>query len=258
MICKKCAAPISDTAKFCEGCGAPVAQEQAEPQAEQPLGQETTHGPVEPKKTPRWQLVVLAVLAIISIVLYIRGGQAVRTYFETWFGRTILYAVLFAIIKVCWDSAKDGGWRRKPLGLLLSIPIAAFCLYLLAYSSDSSNIQKGASVASVTSTVHEALLKDSYELNKKLPMLVDESLRIDSSHVVGKTLVYNATLLQYASRDVTQQDLYATFYKPQLARICSAPNIKALKRLHVTMQYVYFGKDNGKIGTVSIDPSSCQ
>lgn len=107
-------------------------------------------------------------------------------------------------------------------------------------------------------TVDEALVKVSSQINKKMPILVDNETRLDRvSAEPGPQFIYHYTLLSVSSKDVNSEEFYK-LAKPQLkSRLCGNTEMQSFLKSGVSISYMYRGSDGRAIGGVKFAPSEC-
>jgi hypothetical protein len=107
-------------------------------------------------------------------------------------------------------------------------------------------------------SVDDALVKVSAQMNKKMPIAVDQDTRLDSvSAEPGKHLTYHYTLVSVSSSDVDQAK-FNKLIKPQLkTRLCESVEMKKFLKNGVTISYLYRGNDGHLIGGAEFSPSDC-
>lgn len=136
MYCRNCGKNIPDGSKFCEGCGAPVAQAAPQQPQYQPQyqAQPQYQKPVTKKKFPVLPIVIAAVavvvLAAVIAVIALVGGKAPMSelfaYGGWYYGSFELYDGTYVIrsastdetdrIEEIWDSISELEVREKKKG----------------------------------------------------------------------------------------------------------------------------------------------
>lgn len=106
--------------------------------------------------------------------------------------------------------------------------------------------------------VDNVLVKMSSQINKKLPMAVDNDTRLDNvSAVPGRQFIYHYTLVGLNGADVSK-DSFEMLFKPKLkSRLCESAEMKNFLKNGVTISYLYKGKDGQPIGGAKFAPSEC-
>lgn len=106
--------------------------------------------------------------------------------------------------------------------------------------------------------IDNVLAKVSAQINKKLPIKVDDDTRLDSvSAVPGQHFMYHYTLVALNGSDVST-DSFETVVKPQLKRrLCDSAEMQNFLKNGVTISYLYKGKDGQPIGSAKFEPSEC-
>jgi len=102
----------------------------------------------------------------------------------------------------------------------------------------------------------EAQMKEAaLELNKQLPMNIDDVTRLDSATVVSKSrFAYHYTLNNVAKSEVNL-DTVAKYIKPGIIEnIKTSPEMAPYRKNKITMDYVYYDKDGSLVTTISVTP----
>jgi hypothetical protein len=106
--------------------------------------------------------------------------------------------------------------------------------------------------------IDEALVKVSNQMNRKMPMEIDASTRLDKvSSEPGHKLVYHYTLLKASSADIKTVQ-FATLIKPSLTtRVCGSPEMQGFLKNGVTITYLYRGSDGKPMGGTDVKQLDC-
>lgn len=113
-------------------------------------------------------------------------------------------------------------------------------------------------VSEADAAVDNVLIKVSAQMNKTLPVAVDNDTRLDSvSAVPGQHFIYHYTLVALNGNDVNA-DSFHDLVRPQLkSRLCDSSEMQKFLRNGVTISYLYKGKDGQPIGSAKFAPSDC-
>lgn len=106
--------------------------------------------------------------------------------------------------------------------------------------------------------VDNVLVKVSAQMNKKLPIAVDNDTRLDRvSAVPGQHFIYHYTLVGLNASEVSV-DRFQNSVKPELKnRLCDSSEMQNFLKNGVTISYLYKGKDGQPIGGAKFVPSDC-
>jgi hypothetical protein len=106
--------------------------------------------------------------------------------------------------------------------------------------------------------IDNVLAKVSAQMNRNLPMAVDNDTRLDSvSAVPGSHFIYHYTLIALNSSDVNTNS-FDKLVKPQLkSRLCDSAEMRNFLKNGVSISYLYKGKDGQPIGGAKFAPSEC-
>lgn len=108
------------------------------------------------------------------------------------------------------------------------------------------------------SALDDVLVKVSQQMNKKMPIPVDNDTRLDSvSTVPGKHLIYHYTLVNVNASDVSADTFHAVI-EPQLkSRLCANTDMQNFLKHGVTVSYLYKDKNGQPVGGAKFAPSEC-
>jgi hypothetical protein len=104
--------------------------------------------------------------------------------------------------------------------------------------------------------VEQALVTTSSEMNKKLPMMVDKVVRLDTV-IPGpnKTLIYKYTLVGVAKAGVDVEKMKSTLKPTILQNYKTNPEMQKLRSAEVSLKFQYYDKDGAFITDVEVNPS---
>lgn len=138
--------------------------------------------------------------------------------------------------------------RKKEIGALVGLIFGAAAVYFFMYYLPSSD-----------SSVEESLSEAAIEMNKNMPMQVDQETRLDSVGTQpGKVLVYYNTLVN-ASIAHGVGDLDTNLVKEQLEpimqnAIASNNNLKTMRAAECTFLYKYRDAEGAYLFSIAISP----
>ena len=136
-----------------------------------------------------------------------------------------------------------------------AIGSAAMILTLLAAAGCSRRPSDG--VLS-DSELDKALRQTSDELKPRLPMMVDDATRWESTKPgPGRKWTYVYTLVTASSADVTEQQIQDALGEKIRNSVCSTKEMKVFVRNKVQVVYHYNGNDGVDIGEVVVDTRQC-
>lgn len=105
-----------------------------------------------------------------------------------------------------------------------------------------------------TYTIDSQLQKISNEINKKCPMMVDSETRLDNTGVVGKSILYNYTFINYFTDELDVQFIETNLRETIRNQIKSNPDMKYLRDNRVTFVYNYKDKIGNHITSLKFTP----
>jgi hypothetical protein len=104
----------------------------------------------------------------------------------------------------------------------------------------------------------EYLSKVAAEINRSVPVMIDQETELLPVQGADGMLIYNYRLVSYSSAQL-DANKFAAGAKQRVAQsACSRPETRDdfLKR-GVTLRYSYFDKDKQHIATIDVTPSDC-
>jgi hypothetical protein len=150
--------------------------------------------------------------------------------------------------------------KLLPVVFLLITPSAHGKSFLGAVVGEAIGRTVGKSLAE-TDSFEQELVGMADRLNKKMPMYLDKSTRIDN--IIpgpGRILTYNYTIVPVVSQDV-DDDSKAAFIKsiqPKMTKqVCTNPDTKLFFKNGVTIIYYYRASDGGFIGKFELSSKDC-
>ncbi|MGI4849134.1 MAG: hypothetical protein ACRYGK_13490 [Janthinobacterium lividum] len=107
-------------------------------------------------------------------------------------------------------------------------------------------------------SIDDTLLKVSAQMNRKVPMNIDKSTRLDKvSSEPGQQLTYHYTLLGTSSADLKVADFSSMINSPLIARVCSSSEMQIFLQNGVTVKYLYRGSDGKPLGGAKVTTQDC-
>jgi len=106
-----------------------------------------------------------------------------------------------------------------------------------------------------TLSLEEELTKLATELNKRVPMKIDEFMRLDSATTIGETnFIYHYTIIGIEENGISA-DTIRNHIRPQLIDyVKSSEDLKPFRDNSVTLDYKYYN-EKGKLATeISVGP----
>ncbi len=101
------------------------------------------------------------------------------------------------------------------------------------------------------------IVKVADEINKSCPFMVDSDIRMDNSIGVGKTLIYNYTLVNYTSSEIDTH-VFRKNKEPTIKnKTCTTKELQKFFNNGITLCYRYYGKDGSHIVDIDVTPVDC-
>ncbi len=104
----------------------------------------------------------------------------------------------------------------------------------------------------------EFLGKIAAEINRSVPVMIDQETELMPAAGAPGMLIYNYRLVSYSAAQVDSQRFAANARARIAQSVCSRPETRDdfLKK-GVTLRYSYFDKDKQHIATVDVTPADC-
>jgi hypothetical protein len=104
----------------------------------------------------------------------------------------------------------------------------------------------------------EFLGKIAAEINRSVPMMIDQETELMPAEGAPGTLIYNYRLVSYSIAQVDQERFAAGAKERVKQNACGRPETRDnLLKKGVTLRYSYFDKDKQHIATIDVAPSDC-
>ena len=119
-------------------------------------------------------------------------------------------------------------------------------------SSDSSDTE----INSQADSIENILIETSKEINKSLPMMVDEVTQLTTTTASGNELSYSYKFL--GKQKITQSDLVSSLQEDIINQACTTPETRALFDAGGAFKYRYYDENNKFIGAISVSEGNCK
>jgi hypothetical protein len=127
-----------------------------------------------------------------------------------------------------------------------------------AATQKTSSTEPAETSAKPTDAFRQAVLKRSADqLNKSVPMKVDEETTLTKVEVEKDGLLYNYELVNYTSAQLPSDAANQTFRPLVKERLCADEKTKADLKNGYSYYYSYFGNDKKLITKFAITPKDC-
>ena len=105
----------------------------------------------------------------------------------------------------------------------------------------------------------EFLGKIVAEINRSVPMMIDQETELMPAEGAPGMLIYNYRLVGYSVTQVDQERFAAGAKERVKQNACGRPETRDnLLKKGVTLRYSYFDKDKQHIATIDVTPSDCE
>jgi hypothetical protein len=102
------------------------------------------------------------------------------------------------------------------------------------------------------------LEKIAAEINRSVPVMIDEETELLPASVGHAMLIYNYRLVKHSAAQLDHQKFAAGAKQKVTQGACSRPETRdGFLKEGVTLRYSYFDKDKQHIATVDVTPADC-
>lgn len=105
--------------------------------------------------------------------------------------------------------------------------------------------------------LNETLQITAKTLNKNLPSMLDEELRLDSVGAKGSQMSFMYTLVHFTPKEMQAKRLRELMYKDIKSQVCTDKESQMLLKKGMFVTYNYNGKNKEPITTFSFDAKTC-
>jgi len=104
-------------------------------------------------------------------------------------------------------------------------------------------------------TIESQLMKESAELNKNCPLMIDNNTRLDNTiGGPGKFFVYNYTLIHHTAAELNIVELKQNMVPVLTNTIKTSEDMQIFRREKVTLKYNYRDKQGVFLFSITISP----
>lgn len=132
---------------------------------------------------------------------------------------------------------------------LLALTIAT-CTTAIAFQSP---------IKAEISNMSEILVETADMMNQRLPMMVDQYTRWDSSFAgPGKTLSYKYTLVNHSANQIDGTQFAKNIHPTLTNLICNNPATQIFPDNGVLLHFNYYDQSSNLIARVKVTPNDCR
>lgn len=109
--------------------------------------------------------------------------------------------------------------------------------------------------------IHDSLVEVTTEMNKTLPMMVDEETRLDRVGVYGKTFYGRYTLINYTLEELNRsqiQSIHDGLKTLHVNSYCTNPGLKMLRDNNSGREFDIYDKNAKWVTTITVTPGDCK
>ncbi|MCK4839083.1 MAG: hypothetical protein KAS94_09780 [Desulfobulbaceae bacterium] len=139
--------------------------------------------------------------------------------------------------------------KKIGTGWVLCIVFTLLCLAIFFVWQAGNDKSGGAAI--------EQIITKAMAVNRKAPLMIDKSTRLDRVVVEDKTIIYKTTLVNL-SAETAVKDIFKNKIGPYLAdKYCNDKNSRKALELGIKYDHEYFGNDGAVLYTASISSEDC-
>jgi hypothetical protein len=102
------------------------------------------------------------------------------------------------------------------------------------------------------------LSKIAAEINRSVPVMIDEETELMPTAAANSMLIYNYRLVKYSAEKLDHQKFAAGAKQKITQGACSRPETRdGFLKEGVTLRYSYFDKDKRHVATIDVTPADC-
>ena len=110
---------------------------------------------------------------------------------------------------------------------------------------------------STNDNINDILVASAKQINKNLPMMVDQETRLDFTMALKHKFLYKYTMVNFKTEELDSNYVYETMKPILVKNVCTNEDMKAFVEYKIPVQYSYYGNDGGKISSVTVLPADC-
>lgn len=103
----------------------------------------------------------------------------------------------------------------------------------------------------------QTLKVSAEELNRSLPVMIDDELRHDKVEVNGNTMVFKFTLVNFTANEMSAEELKNHIETDIRVGLCTDLDTQEMLRKEMKVIYDYVGKNKNHITQFAYDAKSC-
>lgn len=147
----------------------------------------------------------------------------------------------------------NGRWSKNRRGTT-QITIALACVIAVpgayVFAADNSGQYTATELA-------DALQQTARDMNRRLPRMIDEEIRLDSTQAGRREFRYNYTVVKYLASEVDRTVVQNKTHKRLRESFCRGEAAQVFIAYRIPVTYAYFGKDGKEIAKIRINPAQC-
>lgn len=141
----------------------------------------------------------------------------------------------------------------------MKIKYGILLLVLLGLTACNTNNEAKAINKTLTEkeTADILLREAAAEINKRLPVMVDEQTRLDSTYVMSGELRYNFSLVNVLADQLDAYKFMMNMQQQIKTPICKAEHMQLFLQQDYPIVYHYFDRQKSMFARIKIDKENC-
>lgn len=146
-------------------------------------------------------------------------------------------------------------WKEKPSKGLIAVIVVAG---VVGSAVGSAVVTALLRTPHTDASVDDVLVKTASELNRNMPMMVDELTRIDSTAALpGKKFLYKYTILNMDA--MPSSDEFVEGMRPTLVNTYKTSHeMSEFRKMEVTLIYSYSDEEGNEFARVEVEPQDIE
>lgn len=199
---------------------------------------------------------ILATMVILPDSTFDESG--VKEFFRSFVGALIWVPYMLKSKRVKNTFTYSGvNSEVRMFAIVGVVLLLAFGISLINDQAESQNKDLGKANSAEGNTINDVLAKTARQINKNLPMLVDEETRLDLTIGLDHYFMYKYTLLNYRADELDSKYIYGLIKPALTENVCTSDDMKIFIELNVPVEYLYYGNDGKKVTSVVISSKDC-
>lgn len=106
------------------------------------------------------------------------------------------------------------------------------------------------------SEIRQMLQQIARDMNRTLPRMLDDEIRLDAVEIRGREIRYRNTLVNYRADQIDRNVILSKTHKRLMDSFCKGESRDVYLEHGIRVSYIYSGNDGKEIASLRIDPAS--